>query len=128
MAAGIRDVDCCWDCGCGCAAAGCWFALGDGGACFCGGAAASGGAAGAGELEAFDFEAISDFEAGSNFEGRSDIKGISKDGLGTGGGSGSFGTSTTCSGETMSTAIGSAVTDPNGWTSAKKSTSIRTDR
>jgi hypothetical protein len=57
-------------------------------------------------------------------ENRSNESDVS--GLDVAGGSGAF--SATSSGVTISTEIGSAVTEPNGWTSVKKITSIRNDK
>jgi hypothetical protein len=50
------------------------------------------------------------------------------DGFGIGAGSGGFGACIASSGETISTAIGSAVTDPNGCTSAKTSIAAMADK
>ena len=66
-----------------------------------------------GELEAADFEARSKASEGCAVGA---------------GGSSSFGGGATSAGETISTAIGSAVTEPNGCTSANSRTIARTDR
>jgi hypothetical protein len=78
-----------------------------------GGVAACGGAVGAGGLE------------GSDFEEKSKESGAFG---GTGGGTSCFAGGGTSWGETISTAIGSAVTEPNGCTSAKITTIVRIDR
>src|ERR1700733_14116857 len=71
-------------------------------------------AAGAGELESADFAERSRASEDCAF--------------GVGSGSSSLGDCVTSSGETMSTAIISVVTEPNGCTSAKIRTTVKTDR
>src|SRR5258708_1490628 len=106
MKAGDGDVDGC----CGWALAGCLTGRGDIAACCCGGAVA-GSVAGAGVLEAADFEERSKASEGCAFGSGLAFSGIPAS-----------------SGETRSTVIGSAVTEPNGCTSAKTRTIVRADR
>src|SRR5258708_5956670 len=75
------------------------------------GALACRGAAGAGALGAADFEERWKASEGSRF-----------------GGSSFLGVGVTSAGETRSPVIGSAVTEPNGCTSVKNSTSVTIDR
>src|SRR5712671_2014567 len=107
MKAGNGDVDG----GCGWALACCLTGRGvDSAACCCGGAVA-GSVAGAGELEAVDLEERSKASEGCAFGSGFAFSGIRAS-----------------SGETRSTVIGSAVTEPNGCTSAKTRTIVRADR
>ena len=86
---------------------------------------AGGAAAGGGELAVAALAALSAWEEGSGFDERSRESGGLSFGVGGSCGSDAFATS---SGATMSTAIGSAVTELKGWTSAKKITSNRHDK
>jgi hypothetical protein len=91
---------------------GCGFGDGVDSAACCGGrVTAACAAAGSGEPEAADFEDRSKASEGCAF-----------------GGSSYFGIGVSSAGETRSTVIGSAVTELNGFTSVKNSTSIKADR
>ena len=97
-------------------------------ACCCGRAADGCGPAGVGEA-AGTAEAAGAGEA-SVFEGRPTASGgfVFGSAVGSGGGSCFVGSGGASAGETRSTVIGSAVTEPNRCTSVKNSTSIKANR
>src|ERR1035437_1137323 len=101
---------------CGCALACCVLGdrVVDSAACFCGRMAWSWGEAGSVEPDAAGFEERSKASEGCAF--------------GAGSGSSFFAVGAASSGETISTAIGSAGTELNGCTSAKTRTIVRADR